>query len=77
MSELNKATWAQWFNFDNFTLLKNTEIRYKVIKFESLGSTCLINFWLFLTKNDDLYLKPKRNSQKAQAWDQAKLSPCA
>ena len=63
------------FNKDNLTLLKNTENIYKVIKFESLGSTCLIEFWLFLTKHDDFYLKPKRNSQMAQVWDQAELSP--
>ena len=24
-SEFDKAIWAQWFKFDNFTLLKNTE----------------------------------------------------
>ena len=24
-SEFNKATWAQWFKIDNFTLLKNTD----------------------------------------------------
>ena len=57
-------------------MLKNTEIRYKVIKFESLGSTCLITFWLFLTKNDYFYLKPKLNSRMAQVWDQTELSPC-
>ena len=58
------ATWAQWFNFDDFTLLKNTENIYKVIKFESLG----------FNKNEDFYLKPKRNLRMAEAWDQAELS---
>ena len=57
-------------------MLKNTENRYKVIKFEPLDSTCHIKFWLFLTKTDDFYLRPKRNSRMTQAWDQAKLSPC-
>ena len=75
-SVFNKTTWAQWFTFDNFTLLKNNENRCKVIKFESLGLTCHIKFWLFLTKNDDFYLKTKRNSRMAGAWDQADLSPC-
>ena len=32
-------------------LLKNTKNRYKVIKFESLGSSCFNKFRLFLTKN--------------------------
>ena len=47
----------------------------KIIKIESLCSSCLIKFWLFLTKNDDFYIKPKRNSRMAQAWDQGELSP--
>ena len=55
---------------------KILRIDSKVIKFESLCSTCHIKFWFFLTKNDDYYQKPKRNSRMAQAWDQAKLSPC-
>ena len=47
----------------------------KIIKIESLCSSCLIKFWLFLMKNDDFYIKPKRNSRMAQAWDQGELSP--
>ena len=68
-SEFNKATWAQWFNFDNFTLLKNTEIRYKVIKFESLGSSCILNSDFF---NKKLWLLFKA---KKKFPDDASLRP--
>ena len=67
--------WQLQYN-DNFTLLKILRTYSKVIKFESLCWSCRIKFWLFWTKNDDFYLKPKRNSRMAKAWDQAKLSPC-
>ena len=38
--------------------------------------SCLIKFWLFLTKNDDFYLKPKTNYRMAEGWDQGDLSRC-
>ena len=59
------ASWAQWFKLDNFTIHSQYFQQCKIIKIESLSSSCLINFWLFLTKNDDFYLKPKRNSRMA------------
>ena len=56
-------------------MLKILRMYSKVIKFESLCSTCHFKFWLFLAKNDDFYIKPKRNSRMAGAWDQGGLSP--
>ena len=58
---------AQWFKLDNFTIYLSIFQQSNVIKFESLCSSCPIEFWLFLTKNDDFYLTPKRNSRMAQA----------
>ena len=70
--------WQVEHNASNLiTLLSILSIfqQCKMIKIESLSSSCLIKFWLFLTKHDDFYLKPKRNSRMAEAWDQADLSP--
>ena len=76
-SEFNKASWAQWFKLDNFISILSIFQQCKIIKIESLSSSCLIKFWLFLTKNDDFYVKPKKNSRMAQSWGQAELSPCS
>ena len=59
-SEFDKASWAQRFNFYHFRLLKNTENRYKVIKFESLWWSCHIEFWLFFNKKWWLLFKAKK-----------------
>ena len=62
-------------NDSNFISILSIFQQCKAIISDSLSSSCLIKFWLFLTKNDDFYLKPKRNSRIVQAWDQAELSP--
>ena len=68
-SEFKVESWAQGFKLDNFTIHSQYFQQCKIIKIESLSSSCLVNFWLFLTKNDDFYLKLKRNSRMAEAWD--------
>ena len=74
-SQFNVANWAKWFKLGNFISILSIFQQCEIIKIESLSSSCLIKFWLFSTKNDDFYLKPKRNSQMAQTWDQGELSP--
>ena len=74
-SEFNTASWGQWFKLNNFGIHSQYFQQCKIIKIESLCWSCNIEFWLFLTKNDGFYLKPKRNYRMAQAWDQGELSP--
>ena len=41
-----------------------------IIKIEYCAQVTLLYSDFFLTKNDDFYLKAKRNSRMTQAWDQ-------
>ena len=60
--------------------MRVSEIRVNQIRVnQGLGVLSKLNHWaqvalsnsdFFLTKIDDFYLKPKRNSQMAQVWDQ-------
>ena len=60
-SEFNKATSAQWFNFDNLLYILSIFQQCKIIKVESLYSSCLSKFWLFfLTKKWWLLFKAKK-----------------
>ena len=74
IKQFDIATSAQWFKLDNFTIYSQYFQQCKIIKIESFCLSCLIKFWLFLTKNDDFYLKPKTNSRMVEGWDQGDLS---
>ena len=62
---------GRFFLFKNIFLGLNVVKVSKliIIKVESLCSSYLIKFWLFSTKNDDFFLKPKWNSRMAKGWD--------
>ena len=61
-------TWQLYYLFSVF--FSNV----KLSKLNYWAQVALLNS-AFFKKNDDFYLKPKRNFRIAQAWDQAELSP--
>jgi hypothetical protein len=53
-----------------YTAEKYWEYMVKLSSLDHSAQLALLNSDFFLTKNEDFYLKPKRNSRIAQAWDQ-------